>query len=75
MWAQKNAFFIQVTEILDGSGYDEEGYLDKEISVKRLDREDFCLQTLRTFYPYAHKQTFADVLQNSYSKQFRKIRR
>ena len=55
MWAQKNTFFIQVTEILDGSGYDEDGYLDKEISVKRLDREDFCLQTLRTFYPYAHK--------------------
>ena len=41
MWAQKSAFFIKAIEILDRSGHDEHGHLDKDTSAKRADREDF----------------------------------
>ena len=37
-------------EILEGSGYDHDGKL--VILTKRLDREDFWINTLRTFCRY-----------------------
>ena len=37
---------------LDGPGYEEDGELDNSILTKRLERKSFCIQTLRTFYPY-----------------------
>ena len=39
-------------EILDGSGYDEDGELNKNILTKMLDRKDFWIETLHTIYPY-----------------------
>ena len=49
---QESSFFIQVICILAGSGYDEDGELDKDILIKRLDRGNVWIKTLRTFYPY-----------------------
>ena len=44
--------FSSVIEVLAGSGYNEEGELDKDMLEKRLEREDYWSKTLRTFYPY-----------------------
>lgn len=37
---------------MNGSLYDEDGEIDKDILRKRQDREDFWIKNLRTFYPY-----------------------
>ena len=37
---------------MDGCGYNDDGILDKDILTKMLNREEFWIKTLRTFYPY-----------------------
>ena len=46
-----SSFSIQILEELDGNGY-KNGARDKEVHLKRLDREDYWIKTLRTVYPY-----------------------
>ena len=53
---KNSSFFIQVIEVLDGSGYDEIGDLDLDMLQIRLDREDYWFKTLRTFYPYGFNE-------------------
>ena len=45
------AFSIQVIEKLPGNGY-EKGIKDRAMLEHRLQREDYCMKTLRTVYPY-----------------------
>lgn len=47
---QESSFFLQVIDILGSSEQDEDGELDKDILTKRLDKENFWIKTLRTFY-------------------------
>lgn len=49
---QESSPFIQVTVVLACSGCNEDEELDKDIFKKRLNRRDFWLRSLRTFYPY-----------------------
>ena len=49
---QESFLNIQVIELLKGSGYDEFGDFDKVMLGKRLEREDYWMEKLRTVYPY-----------------------
>lgn len=39
-------------KILNGFGYDEDMELGKNMLIKILDREDFWIKALRTFYSH-----------------------
>ena len=47
-----SSFNIQILEVLEGSRYTETGELDKEMTEKRLEREQYWIKILRTYYPY-----------------------
>lgn len=49
---ERNAFFIQVIDILDGPEYDADRELDKAVLPKSLDRQDFLIKSLYIIYSY-----------------------
>ena len=58
-------FSFQILEKLVGTGYDNDGLLDSDITKLRQTREDVWIKRLRTLYPYGLNEKAFDKISDS----------
>ena len=58
-------FSFQILEKLVGTGYDNDGLLDSNVTKLRQIREDFWIKRLRTLYPYGLNEKAFDKISDS----------